>query len=152
MTPSEDAEGESRRKPMSTSRRISLAIYGVLLAFVTVSGFQSVIPQVFWPVRADDHRAPIADCGAEVSSLERVLLDRAADHIRSGGGPPSATQPAWLGEWDDRFHQLELSCPDQNITSLERLRFRIERTLWRFDRNEGERVAELPQLADGARP
>jgi len=137
---------------MPTSRRIALAIYGVLLSFVTVAGFYSVIPQVFWPKDEHAAHAPVSDCRAELASLEQVLLERAADHVRVGGHPASATPPSWLHGWDSRFHAFERTCPDQPTTSLERLRFRIERTLWRFDRNEGERVAELPELADGATP
>jgi len=147
----DNAEPAPRRQPLPTSRRIALAIYGVALLFVIVAGFRSVIPQIFWPEDELAVAAP-SNCGDEVRELERVLLDRSASHVRSGGRPQSTTPPSWLPAWDARFHALERACPEQSITSLERLRFRIERTLWRFDHNEAVRVAELPEFAVDATP
>lgn len=151
MNEPEDADGASRHKPLSTSRRLALAIYGVALIFVIVAGFRSIIPPIFWPeVPAATDGA--LDCQGESAALETTLLDRAAEHMRRGGDTPSATPPAWLGAWDARFHTLRARCPSLPTTSLERLRFRLERTLWRFDRNEGRRVAELRKLAADSQP
>jgi len=148
---SEDTDDATPRQPLPTSRRIALAIYGVLLSFVIVAGFYSVIPPIFWP-EVPTEALPEFDCRGELASLEHALLDTAAEHVRRGGERPRATAPAWLAAWDTRFHTLEARCPSLPTTSLERLRFRLERTLWRFDRNEAERVAELPELAADARP
>lgn len=101
---------------------------------MVVVGFYSVMSQVFWPELPATARASAQlDCSAELEDLRVELLDNAAKHIGAGGTTPIAP---WLTAWDRRALAATTRCDHPAVRPLETLRYRIETTLHRFDREE----------------
>ncbi len=148
-------EGRARRAGR-IGRRVALGIYFVGITYMVVVGMHSVVRQVFWPeLPAAAAQAPAdLDCEAELEALRVDLLTHAAAHVERGGG--AALEP-WLGAWDERALVASTRCTNHPATHpLESLRYRIETTLRRFDREEArlsDRVHRLtmPEGAKGTR-
>ncbi len=125
------AEGKARRAG-AIGRRIALGIYFVGITYMVIVGFHSVVRQVFWPEVPASAQAP-TDCAAELEALRKDLLTHAAAHVESGGA--AALEP-WLEAWDRRARVASARCTHPAVHPLESLRYRIETTLRRFDREE----------------
>jgi hypothetical protein len=153
------AEGRVKRAGR-LGRRIAIGIYLTAVAYMVVVGFNSVIRQVFFPPQpaAAQALAPLgpAACAAELETLRQALLDGASAHIIESGAEPAE---GWLSAWDQRFQLVTSRCPESSregdaTALLQRLRYRIETTLSRFDREEARlsvRVRELLR-AEAAEP
>jgi hypothetical protein len=141
-------------------RRIAIGLYLVAVTYMVVVGFNSVIRQVFFPPLPAEAQAlsPLGptECAAELESLRRALLDQASAHLASSGRAPAAP---WLEDWDHRHRVLAHRCPatgpsGEALAVLQRLRYRIETTLRRFDREEARLSVRARELisAEAAEP
>ncbi|MCB9596184.1 MAG: hypothetical protein H6719_25910 [Sandaracinaceae bacterium] len=107
-------------------------------------GFYSVIPQLFSPETAD--LPADLTCSEGVDELRDELMTHASTRITTGGEADPADLRSWLRGWDGRYHALEPRCSAGDLdrwTLLGRLRYRIQGTLERFDREDGELVRAL---------
>jgi hypothetical protein len=155
----ERAEGRVKRAGR-LGRRIAIGVYLTAVTYMVVVGFNSVIRQVFFPPLPAAAQAlrPLepAECATELDSLRRALIENASAHLASSGTEPA--EP-WLTVWDHRYRVLTSRCPESGPTGeatalLQRLRYRIETTLRRFDREEGRLSVRVHQLvsAEAAEP
>ncbi len=141
-------------------RRIAIGIYLTATAYMVVVGFNSVIRQVFFPPlpAAAQALGPLGPeaCASELDALRQTLLTSASEHVAEGGAEPI---DPWLAAWDHRYRMVSSRCPDSSRTSdaaalLQRLRYRIETTLRRFDREEARLSVRVHELvtAEAAEP
>ena len=140
-TRSEDDEGRGSAKK-NRSRRLGRGIANTVvvagLAYLTLSGLTSVIPQIFWPERAELDAS--VTCEGGLRDLRSELLARAGERVAAGGGARHDLSP-WLLDWDRRHLALEARCSGELARSwnlLGRLRERLESDLVRYDAGEGE--------------
>lgn len=128
--------GTDERAPRATGasrvgRLAATALFWVTAAWVCISGFASVIPQVFWPAEARGAEAssPEDGCGPALHALYDEALDIAARHARPGAGD----LPAELAAWDARYHGLSAACGEHpGYGPLARLRHGVEDHLDRY--------------------
>ena len=131
-----------RRRAGKIGRRVALLVWAVAMTYVVVVGFATMIPQVFF----DEPEAPAqpleGDCDANVETLMASLLDRGGEHVAEAR--PAATLTPYFRRWDARFHAYQRRCGEtREGADLARLRYRLELTLRRFDREEGAIVRRL---------
>ncbi|MBX3272146.1 MAG: hypothetical protein KF729_17910 [Sandaracinaceae bacterium] len=113
-------------------------VAGGILYLIGV-GFYSVIPRVFSPP-ASELPASVT-CARGVETLRVELLDRAAERVRTGGEADPSALRRWLRDWDGRYHALAPRCgagEQARWALLGRLRYRLQGTLERYDREDGE--------------
>lgn len=117
---------------------------------MVVVGFNSVIRQVFFVEAPKAHALAQGACPAEIEALRASLFDNAAAHLRSAGEAPI---DSWIAEWDTRALSASARCEGDALHSLMILRFRIETTLRRFDREEArlsDRILEQNEPSDAS--
>jgi len=137
-------------------RRIAAAIYWVGIAYIVVVGFRSIIPAVFWPGSGDPSpptsTAPASAewCRYELEQLKTTLVDRAVAHIRAEDSRTraEADRRTFFSAWDRRWGIAGARCDSPALGTLERLRYQIETTLYRFDRQEGALLERLHAQLD----
>ena len=128
-----------KRSGRRLGRRIATVVVVSGIAYLIGVGFFSVIPQIFYPPTAslpDD-----LTCANVLGDLRGELLSRAGDHIERGGSESPGELRAWLDDWDRRHAGLDDRCDGserERWERLDRLRRRLQGTLERFDREEGE--------------
>ncbi|MEZ4336952.1 MAG: hypothetical protein R3B82_10020 [Sandaracinaceae bacterium] len=113
-------------------------IAGGILYLIGV-GFYSVVPQVFYPEAVD--LPEDLSCSAGIDDLRDELMTHAGERVTAGGEADPTALRTWLRTWDGRYHSLEARCDagDHDRWSLlGRLRQRLQGTLERFDREDGE--------------
>jgi hypothetical protein len=133
-SPGQDGREGRARRAGRIGRRVAIGIYLVGISYMVVVGMHSVVRQVFWPELPASAQAPAElDCEGELEALRVDLLKRAADHVESGGEGPLGP---WLEAWDQRALLVSARCDHPAMHPLESLRYRIETTLRRFDREE----------------
>lgn len=118
-------------------------IAGGILYLIGV-GFYSVIPQVFFPPQAELPAG--VTCANGVHALRSELLASAGARVEMGGDADPASLRRWLRDWDARYHALEARCSARELerwSLLGRLRRRLQGTLERYGREEGELVRAI---------
>ena len=141
-------------------RRIAIALYLAVLAYAVVVGFTSVIPQVFSPSASNLPAVPAPpagtpgvaaltelgdsrDCDAGLATLHASLWEASGASVADGVRPGAA----YFRAWDDAARDLLRHCEGQPATgALLRLRYRLETTWDRFDRDEGALRRRLDAL------
>jgi hypothetical protein len=137
---------QSEERPASSrriGRRVALALYFAVIGYLAVVGLASVIPQLFFPA-TDPHR--IGDCHAARDALTTELRTMAGDVIENGRDVEASTD-AFFVRWDARFRAVENRCDDSTTASLGRLRYRLETTLRRYEREEAPLLRSLTASA-----
>ncbi|MFK7987809.1 MAG: hypothetical protein AB8I08_17460 [Sandaracinaceae bacterium] len=134
---SEDDEGRGRRgKTGRLGRWIANSIVVAGLAYLILSGLFSVIPQIFWPERAELDSS--VTCTEEVVNLRSELLAHFGERVSAGGHSTDDLTP-WLRDWDQRHAALADRCDGAPSHSLlGRLRERLESDLSRFEAGAGD--------------
>lgn len=126
------AKSAPARDAAKIGRRFAIALYWIVVVYVTAAGFISVIPQVFWPADAYgvSPETPPHGCAFAFRELHDDLLRTAEAHH----DPRSNPLAPFLREWDERYRALESSCGHlHSYTLLSRVRYRLEEHLLRFD-------------------
>ncbi len=150
------ASGASPAAPTATSshaaavrragrlgRNIATFAYLGGLLYIIAVGFATVVPQVFWPQGAA--AAPSEDCRSALRTLQDELLAQGGQAF----GGDEAADADFFHQWDGTFIALRDRCGDADgYQELERLRFRLESTLRRFER-EDRKLIERAQRALG---
>lgn len=118
------------------------------MTFMVVVGFVTIIPQVFLEEpEGVDAQAAFAegDCGETAETLTAMLLERAGEHVAEVR--PAGTLGPFFRRWDARYFAYLRHCGESETSAeLAKLRYRLELTLRRFDREEGAIVRELDEL------
>jgi len=141
----EHDSGDGTARAGKIGRRFAIGIYLVVLLYITTVAFGAVVPQVFWPEASQEAvaRAP-QDCREGMLALERTLLTRAAIHV--GPNEPGAEREpldAFWRAWDDDYVALSSPCGGETHASLGRLRYQLEITLRRFEREDARLAREV---------
>ena len=148
--PTPESEAAARRGPKRAGRigrRIALAVWAVGMLYIVVVGFVTVIPQVFLqePPADPSGRLFDGDCDSTATALSEGLLERAGEQVAEAR--PAATLTPYFRRWDQRFLAYRNHCGEtRRSRELARLRYRLETTLRRFDREEGAIVRRMDQL------
>jgi len=140
----EDAGRIGRGRSRRIGRGIATTLVVALLAYLIGVGLLSVVPQVFWPDRAELDES--VTCTEGLLDLRGRLLARAGDRVASGGGEGRAALRRWLHDWDRQHLGLESRCTGSERKAwrlLGQLRQRVQATLERFDADEGELARDL---------
>ncbi len=122
-----------------TGRAIATTVVAGGILYLIGVGFYSVIPQIFDPPTAELPEE--LTCADGVDDLRDELLTRAGARVSAGGEADPTSLRAWLRGWDGRYHALEARCgaaEHERWSLLGRLRRRLQGTLERFDRDDGE--------------
>lgn len=130
-TSSPAGERSTGADPARVGRKLGLALYLSFLGYMVVVGFGTFIDGVFHPPA--DHIEGRPDCTLERTRLAESLRARAnaamTEADRSSARPFFAT-------WDSRYEGLRPYCSeDREFRLLERLRYRVEIQLDRFERD-----------------
>lgn len=140
--------GHGTRRAGRLGRRVALAFWALAMTFMVVVGFKTVIPQVFFqePEGTDRQMAfAEGDCTDTAETLGSMLLERGGEHVAEAR--PAGTLGPFFRRWDARFAAYQRHCGETATgAELARLRYRIELTLRRFDREEGAIVRKLDEL------
>lgn len=132
-------------------RRIVTVLMASVIVYLCGVGLYSVVPQVFYPQTAE---IP-ADltCRDGLGRLRAELLTYSADRIRLPSDTEAAPVAAFFAEWDPRYMGLESRCASDSEAEawelLGRLRQRVEGTLERYDREEGELARAMDSTLAG---
>ena len=116
-------------------RRIGITLFWCMAVFVVFASARSVLSQLYgWPA-PPSLESNEARCANEIAALEKQLLDRAGEELRSQRDP--ARLQRWLGVWDKRFSLLRGQCGalEDARASLASLREDIEQMLHTHNRN-----------------
>jgi uncharacterized membrane protein YccC len=109
------------------------------MLYVMTVGFSSVIPAVFWPEPSTPQDVP-EQCEEGLRTQVVELRTHAAQQL---DGDPTDLD-VFLRGWDDRHLALQPACADdprhQRAASI---RFRLQDTLRRVNREEGRALAQL---------
>jgi hypothetical protein len=96
------------RLPEQRGRRIGIAIFWLLAAYLVGMSSWSIIPSLYFPELAPVPREAGAKlCLSELDALERELTSRSADALESRNVD---TADRWLREWDRRLATLAGQC------------------------------------------
>ncbi len=140
--------GRGARRAGRLGRRVALTVWALAMSFMVVVGFMTVIPQVFFeePEGTDEQMAfAEGDCAETAETLTSMLLERGGEHVAEVR--PAGTLGPFFRRWDARYAAYQRHCGESATgTELARLRYRIELTLRRFDREEGAIVRKLDEL------
>jgi len=134
----ETAGETGARSQAGLGRRIATAVVVCALGYLVIVGVASVVPQVFWPARAEID--PSIGCAEGLSDLRSELLTFAGEHVARGGSARNGALEDFLGPWDLRHRGLEERCAGEQRDAwvlLGRMRERLQGTLERFDAEEG---------------
>ncbi len=145
----EKQRGRGARRAGRLGRRVALILWAVGMLYMVVVGFVTVIPQVFFEEpEGVDAQAEFAagDCGDTAERLTGMLLERGGEHVAEAR--PAGTLGPFFRRWDARYFAYLRHCGESETSAeLARLRYRLELTLRRFDREEGAIVRKLDELA-----
>jgi len=122
-------------------RRAGIAIYLAVLLYMVSIGFATFVQGIFLDSAHADGTGT-GSCDDIRRELATGLRTRAAAHV---GGDTSETTN-FLRSFDDRIDALRARCDDTETARLERMRYRVEITLRRFDR---ENASTFEQLGAG---
>jgi len=140
--------GRGARRAGRVGRRVALLLWAVGMLYMVVVGFVTVIPRVFFEEpEGVDAQAAFAegDCGETAEALTAMLLERGGEHVAEAR--PAGTLGPFFRRWDARYFAYRRHCGESETSAhLARLRYRLELTLRRFDREEGAIVRELDEL------
>lgn len=142
-----EREPETKKSaPRRLGRRIATLIVMSGIAYLIGVGLYSVIPQVFFP----ESTPPPDDlsCANGLNGLRDELLSEAGARVEETPNDP-ADLHGWLREWDRRHTGLESRCTGDEHDGwilLGQLRQRLEGTLERYDREEGELARAFDQI------
>jgi len=134
-------------------RRVALGLYLSVLVYITAVAFASVVPQVFWPEPSPAAVAAApADCGEALRTLEQALLERSS-RVLSTASPanPEDGIEAFFHTWDDDYLALAARCRGETYHSLGRLRYQLEITLRRYEREDARLAREVAAGIDASR-
>lgn len=143
-------------------RRVAIGLYLVVLVYAIFIGFASVGPQVFSPVTAPRVEVTPAEPGepglSAIAAIEEDegTCDQTLGHLHdalweaSGAAIADGRAPSdgFFRAWDDaQLHTTRQRCPNHpGYSDLMQLRYRLETTWRRFDREEGQLRARLDRL------
>ncbi len=122
-----------------TGRAIATTVIAGGILYLIGVGFYSVIPQIFFPPHAELPAG--VTCAGGVDDLRDELMSFAGERVETGGDADPAALRRWLRDWDGRYHALEARCDAHERprwSLLGRLRRRLQGTLERYGREEGE--------------
>lgn len=140
--------GRGARRAGRVGRRVALLVWAVGMTFMAVVGLVSVVSQVFFEEpEGVDAQAAFAegDCGEHAENLTAMLLERGGEHVAEAR--PAGTLGPFFRRWDARYFAYRRHCGESaGAAELARLRYRLELTLRRFDREEGAIVRKLDAL------
>lgn len=141
-------KGRGARRAGRLGRRVALSLWAMAMLFMVVVGFMTVVPQVFHEEpEGTDAQAAFADrdCGETAEALTAMLLERGGEHVAEVR--PAGTLGPFFRRWDARYFAYRRHCGESATSAeLARLRYRLELTLRRFDREEGAIVRKLDEL------
>lgn len=126
-----------------------------IIIYLCGVGLYSVVPQVFYPQPAEIPED--LTCRDGLGRLRAELLTYSADRIRLPSNSEAAPPGDFFAEWDPRHVALESRCTTgtegEAWELLGRLRQRVQGTLERYDREEGElaRAMDSTLAGPGAR-
>lgn len=126
----------SQRPPRPLGRRLGVALFWLMAAYVVGAASLSVIPTLYWPKHAPLPRAAaVTRCADQIGDLERSLLQRAGDYLKR---PDRQDLAGWLSQWDRQLLALAGGCGplDDARHDLQRLRNDVERMLRSYDREQ----------------
>ena len=116
-------------------RRVAIVVYWVALLYMTLVGFITVIPQALYPETPLER--PEGTCHDLLHELELELEEETTSRIQEAAPPTQEPRlRAYFQQWDDRFTALADCESDPAYGPLERLRYRYETTLRRFERED----------------
>jgi hypothetical protein len=127
-------------------RRLAVGIYSVVLAYLVVVGFASVIPQVFWPESDESFDLECAD-GLEL--LRHEIDELRLAYLSTNETDPSALREA-LKSWDLRLNALAKRCDEDQVHLLNRYRYRVELNLQRYMREDAPLAERVSETLDAA--
>lgn len=119
-------------------RRIGLAVYLTCLVYIVIVGFGTFIEGIFFDSARAATDVP-GRCEDVRRELAAGLRARAAAHVAGDVAPTDE----FLQTFDDRIEALRARCDDAETHRLERMRYRVEITLRRFDRENGPSFERL---------
>jgi hypothetical protein len=94
--------------PGRLGRAAGIAVFWLLLSYVIGMSALSIIPSLFWPqIGPRAHAARLEQCALEIATLNRELVDQAAESLR-GHGP--ANLGHFLRDWDQHYMALSGGC------------------------------------------
>lgn len=152
---SEDSHADSGRAKKSAGRRIGVAAFWLMLAYVIGASSLSIIPSLFFPAYGPRMQSPgLQRCAREIEALDHELL-RAVTERLQGAVPARGA----LAAWDERFVSLQDCGPlDGARRDLGKLRDALEALVRRYDqgpRHTRERIHRALTSSSehaGARP
>lgn len=142
-------------------RRAATTLYWLAIGFIVVVGFRSIVPAVFWPggydASVDQAAMGAVACKQEIERLRSELVVHTTTHIalvdRLGDESASAARESgdFFGAWDRDWAALSRGCDQEAIGTLERLRYQLQTTLQRYDRQEGRLLERMHRQLDAVR-
>lgn len=159
-TPPEGPTPSAARDPARVGHRVFTALHLALVLYVIISGVVSVVPQIFWPGRAEGEgpapegapeAVPAEGCAAVLDALETELVDRTTEAARGLEGRPGTDLDAraWLDTWDGRYRALEAPCGHlRSYPLLARVRYAVEEDVLRTITETSRSAAETRRALD----
>lgn len=109
-------------------KRVTFAIYWVVILYLLGAGLVSVVVQVFWPASSlGVTPRDVEDCSEALDSNRAELMAIVAARLGATEVPDNRTWDAELRAWDRDFYALTRDCHDHpHYAELVRLRYRWE--------------------------
>ena len=132
-------------------RRMGVALFWVMAAYVVCGSALSIISSLYWPDSAP--RPPggdIENCARNITTLRGELHDWAARSLR---GADASTRQAGLDRWDRRFQVVGSRCGDLDGArrDLGELRSGLESLLDEYERERGPTRERIRRALDAYR-
>jgi hypothetical protein len=121
-----------RPKAGRVGRRVGIALFWLLLAYLIGMSSISIIPSLFYPEAGPrPRRLQVQACAGEIEALERDLMNRVADYVRE---PRADSTTHSLAAWDARFLALAGGCGplEDARKDLATLRIEVQRLLGNY--------------------
>jgi uncharacterized membrane protein len=117
-------------------RRTGITLFWCMAVFVIGASAGSVISELYGSADPPANDAETVACAAELTTLQRQLLDKASAELRLPRDPTRSKR--WLSDWDRRYVQTREQCGALHDTrhTLLTLRERIEALLHAYARDE----------------
>ncbi|MDD9935277.1 MAG: hypothetical protein OXT09_16820 [Myxococcales bacterium] len=128
-------------------RRLGIAIFWLLAAYVIGMSSISVISALYWPDSAPHPSgAGVGLCATEIRELEQELVSHTTDYL---GRRDIRGMEAWLQQWDRRFLALAgCGALEPARRELGELRTEMERLLERYGRDAARRQERILQALE----